>query len=70
MQREVYNEKTDARLRTDTATPECGQDFCDRCGDCLHCYGSDPCVNGHENHRWVYYEQLTSNAKTIEKEPS
>ena len=22
---------------------ECGEHFCDSCGDCLHCYGSDPC---------------------------
>lgn len=24
-------------------SPVCGEDFCDLCGDCLHCYGSDPC---------------------------
>jgi len=23
--------------------PICGRDFCSNCGDCLHCYGSDPC---------------------------
>lgn len=23
--------------------PECGKDFCDGCGDCLSCNGSDPC---------------------------
>lgn len=22
---------------------ECGLDFCDDCGECLHCYGGDPC---------------------------
>lgn len=26
--------------------PQCGEDFCDRCGDCLHCYGGDPCYYG------------------------
>ena len=24
----------------------CGEDFCDECGDCLACYGSDPCFDG------------------------
>lgn len=23
--------------------PLCGVDFCEMCGDCLHCYGGDPC---------------------------
>lgn len=23
--------------------PECG-DFCEVCGDCLHCYWEDPCL--------------------------
>jgi hypothetical protein len=32
----------------------CGRDFCDECGDCLHCYGDDPCVNDGV-HRWLYY---------------
>lgn len=25
--------------------PYCGEDFCDRCGDCLYCYG-DHCDRG------------------------
>ena len=32
--------------------PVCGEDFCDRCGDCLHCYGGDPCYDG-GSHMWV-----------------
>ena len=38
--------------------PECGKDFCDQCGDCLHCYGGDPCCPAGENlgdHFWVIY---------------
>ena len=34
--------------------PECGADFCDRCGDCLHCYGGDECVHSKDGqHLWV-----------------
>lgn len=29
--------------------PVCGEDFCDRCGDCLTCFGC-PCAS------WVVYE--------------
>ncbi|MEE8551539.1 MAG: hypothetical protein V3T08_09840 [Gemmatimonadota bacterium] len=25
---------------------QCGECFCDSCGDCLHCYGEDPCYRG------------------------
>ena len=38
--------------------PVCGEDFCDKCGDCLHCYGDGPCFDGSEQliaHRWVIY---------------
>lgn len=24
----------------------CGEDFCEKCGDCLYCYGSEPCALG------------------------
>jgi len=26
--------------------PECGVDFCEVCGDCIACYGGDPCYTG------------------------
>jgi hypothetical protein len=42
-----------------TATPICGEDFCDACGDCLHCYDDDPCY-GHGTggeHTWVVYAE-------------
>ena len=34
------------------AVPVCGEDFCDWCGDCLHCYGDD---TDYCAHRWVKY---------------
>lgn len=29
-----------------TRQAECGKDFCGDCGDCLKCYGGDPCTDG------------------------
>lgn len=23
----------------------CGDVYCDRCGDCIYCYGDDPCYD-------------------------
>ena len=41
----------------DEREPKCGEDFCDYCGDCLHCNGSDECSeNDHGSHRWVIYD--------------
>lgn len=37
--------------------PVCGEDFCDRCGDCLHCY-SDYCEQGCW---WVIYKDDDKN---------
>ncbi|MFA5152842.1 MAG: hypothetical protein WC554_09805 [Clostridia bacterium] len=50
-----------ATVWIDEAEPECGKDFCDTCGDCLHCYGGDPCLHWKEGdedwgHQWVVYE--------------
>lgn len=46
----------DVLVRTEDAMPICGEDFCDRCGDCLSCYGGDPCHSEHDKHFWVVYE--------------
>lgn len=24
----------------------CGEVYCERCGDCIYCYGDDPCCDG------------------------
>lgn len=42
------------------AEPQCGEDFCDTCGDCLDCYGDDPCPeSGSASHCWyVYSDQV------------
>jgi hypothetical protein len=44
-------------LREYDAAPVCGEDFCDRCGDCLACYSFDGCCeNEWGDHCWVKYE--------------
>ena len=35
---------------------ECGQAFCDTCGDCLVCFGADPCMGVASGHYFVIYE--------------
>ena len=60
----VYDEYTCELLRVEDAEPECGVDFCDRCGDCLHCYEYGPCYDGTEEcdeHFWVAYESKSEN---------
>jgi hypothetical protein len=45
-------------VAVEDAEPECGEDFCDQCGDCLHCFGGDPCFDGNTtspSHYWVVY---------------
>lgn len=44
-------------VKTDMGEPVCGRDFCDGCGDCLHCQyhsGVDWCNAGSESW-WVIY---------------
>ncbi len=51
MKRQVYRD--DGKfLREEEATPKCNKDFCDACGECLVCYGEDPCWPDGE-HYWV-----------------
>jgi len=58
MKRYVYDSSGTKLLREDEAEPECGEDFCDRCGDCLACYNCDPCLETEdEEHFWVHYEE-------------
>lgn len=46
------------------ATPDCGQDFCDICGDCLHCYFGEHCGPC----RWVIYEGASCEVTFYESE--
>lgn len=42
--------------------PKCG-DYCDDCGDCLHCYSEDECVGG--GHYWVVYRDAKPSNTTF-----
>lgn len=47
----VYDERGKVELACIDAQPECGEAFCDSCGDCLVCYGDwDGCACW-----WVLY---------------
>lgn len=51
----------DGLSTTVMADPQCGQDFCDDCGDCLSCYLDDPCYsNDGDEHNWVVYQDKLS----------
>jgi hypothetical protein len=59
MKRRVYDKTGVNLLREEEAEPVCGEDFCDRCGDCLHCYGGEDCFYGGPDngaHVWTEYE--------------
>ena len=41
----IYDHAGRTLLREVEAVPSCGEDFCDRCGDCLACYRNG-CYSG------------------------
>jgi hypothetical protein len=60
-------------LGIEYAEPECGEDFCDSCGDCLSCNGGDECLGNEDGkHLWVEYreaaQQTADNDKTEKNE--
>lgn len=56
MKKHYYDWTGTKLLRIEEAEPVCGEDFCDRCGDCLECYGGDPCYESEDGeHYWVEY---------------
>lgn len=43
-------------------TIECGKVFCELCGDCIYCYGVDPCFGnmdeeGNGGYHWYSLEE-------------
>lgn len=55
-----------ARLALLDIQPVCGEDFCDWCGDCLHCHGDGPCYNPFSyTHNWAVY--LTTISDFLDK---
>ena len=61
MKCETYDGSGVKLLRVEDANPQCGEDFCDSCGDCLDCFDGDYCCgNVDGKHKWVKYEKLPS----------
>lgn len=52
---EIYDNDGRIKLSEEDREPVCGEDFCDDCGDCLHCYGGDDCYPHGGQHRWIIY---------------
>lgn len=66
----IYDDQTLKTLHYERLIPECGEDFCDRCGDCLSCYEGDDCRDG-GSHIWVMPESEWQERKdTMEREAS
>ena len=60
----IENDRTGI-TRVEDREPECGKDFCDTCGDCLACYGGDPCSKSKDGkHLWVIYEEEVEEPET------
>jgi len=57
-------------IATMDAKPECGEDFCDLCSDCLACYGDDHCpsIVADGRHTWVIYVESLDEARAIAAE--
>lgn len=56
MKKYLYDEDIGDFLRAIESSPICGKDWCDSCGDCLACNGSDECFgNDSRKHFWVEY---------------
>lgn len=56
MTRHVFDRNGTTLSRKEQADPVCGEDLCDSCGDCLHCYGYEDSCRGGSSHYWVVYE--------------
>lgn len=47
------NPARNAWFRWALDVPECGKDFCELCGDCLHCFPGGGCYRADDNsHAW------------------
>lgn len=69
----LFNFDGDRFIERFEGEPECGEDFCDQCGDCLACYGGDPCEDGESGHNWIRYAEPEDGAHishtSIQSEP-
>jgi len=54
---EIFTNDGKKLLRVEDIKPECGVHFCDKCGDCLHCYGGEDCYEGGAHRAIIYMEK-------------
>ena len=49
----------DVCIKVEEAEPKCGEDFCDRCGECLACTEGWElkCLPEYKEHLWIVYEE-------------
>lgn len=67
MKRYVYDRQGINLLRVEEAQPTC-HDTCDRCGECLNCFGDDECWvmdQSMPEHFWVVYEDEIPHPPTL-----
>lgn len=60
MKKYIYDSDGLNLLEVVESLPVCGDDFCDRCGDCLACADEDEgCYAGadYDSHFWVEYQE-------------
>jgi len=58
VRKNISDKRTGHTIRIEDAVPECGEDFCDTCGDCLDCYAEDRCCHNEDGeHMWVEYQE-------------
>lgn len=63
MLKHIYDQNGHQEIAVEKAEPQCGEDFCDSCGDCLFCYGGDPCYTNDDGpHFWVEYRSQEGHA--------
>lgn len=68
MKKHIFDSLGENLLRVEDAEPECGQDFCDSCGDCLACYEGE-CLDSEDGqHYWVEYEEASLPTPTLGRE--
>ncbi len=65
---EFFDRKGCKKLFSFEAAPVCAVDYCDACGDCLHCDREDGCHGKDQvQHTWVVYaEDVVEFLKTHE----
>lgn len=55
MDKHIFDTDTGKLLRVEKIEPRCGHDFCNLCGECLYCFGDEPCYGNTEDTPPMHY---------------